>query len=117
MQVGTIENVGRPLQHGVPTGREIECHAAGGMVGRTGAKNRAIAHSAHRVEFRERRGDRREKKCMTAVAIFQRKWSAALGLRNVHAVQVIKIRDRLRHSYYIFYSALGRGSDANSTAV
>ena len=35
MQVGTIENVGRPLQHGVPTGPKIECHDAGRMVGRT----------------------------------------------------------------------------------
>ena len=61
MQVGTIEKVGRSLQHGVPTGREIECHDAGGMVGRTGAKHRAIAHSAHRAEFRERRRDRCER--------------------------------------------------------
>ena len=61
MQIGTIENVGRLLQHGVLAGREIKCHDAGGMVGRTGAKHRAIAHSAHRAEFRERRGDRRER--------------------------------------------------------
>src|SRR5262249_18622227 len=32
MQVRTIENVGRLLQHGVPTGREIKCHDAGGML-------------------------------------------------------------------------------------
>src|SRR5262245_4804711 len=60
MQVSTIENVSRLLQHGVPTGREIECDDAGGMIRRTGAKYRALAHSAHRTEFRERRGDRCE---------------------------------------------------------
>jgi len=61
MQVGTIENAGRPLQHGVPTGPKIECHDAGGMVGRTRPKYSTIAHSAHRAEFRERRGHRRER--------------------------------------------------------
>jgi hypothetical protein len=31
------------------------------MVGRAGAKDRAIDHSAHRAEFRERRGHRLER--------------------------------------------------------